>query len=555
MQALKAPSDPLFKLGIICDNPGVELASAYTTGEFAALVEREHDRLELKTGTGNRALQESMVALSNTNGGAILVGVDNDRRVLGRRLDQGTDDAIHQAARDARDIGRYGVREIEVDGRRVVAVVIQRREEGFAQTSDGRPLVRRGGHNVALFGAELLQYMSERALRRFESTATSLRFPESMDPALLQEVCDAFQWSPDDRTLDDRLREQGLLTADRALTIAGALFLTDPAEELGQTKAVIEVRRYPAGSSEYDRRERFAGPVHHQVRDAHRFLQAELGSDLVVTGLYRHELPRLPEQAAREAIANAVAHRSYEILRTPVVVELHPDRVVVTSPGGLPEPVTVQTLRSANAPRNPHVISVLRRFHLAEDAGRGIDVIEDKMAEALLDPPRFFDDDDDRVRVELPLHGPITPRERAWVLDFERRDEVEPRDRLLLVHAARGERLTNASAREILHVDALDARQALRRLRDAGLLVQHGERGGTHYTLAERIAPEAVYRMSQTEVEDLVVEHARKRPITNQAVRELTGLDRAGALALLSGLVSTGRLRRTGQRRGTRYRV
>src|SRR5690606_29992138 len=139
----------------------------------------------------------------------------------------------------------------------------------------------------------------------------------------------------------------------------------------------------------------------------------------------------------REALANAVAHRSYEAQGTAVVVELRPDRVVITSPGGLPEPVTIENMRQAQAARNPTLIDVLRRFRLAEDAGRGIDVIEDEMRAALLDPRRFSEDGGRFVRVELPLRGPITARERVWVQELEASGQLEPGDRLLLVHAAR----------------------------------------------------------------------------------------------------------------------
>ncbi|MGH9042619.1 MAG: ATP-binding protein [Acidimicrobiia bacterium] len=276
----------------------------------------------------------------------------------------------------------------------------------------------------------------------------------------------------------------------------------------------------------------------------------ELGTDLVVTGLYRHELPRLPEVVLREAIANA--HRSHEIHRVATVVELHPDRVVVSSPGGLPEPVTVTNIRQAQAARNQVVIDVFHRFRLAEDAGRGVDVMEDTMQAALLDPPTFFDDKH-AVRVVLSLRGPVTPRERAWVADLERRGEIVPSDRLVLVHAARGDRITNKMVREILNVGAVEAREALQRLRDNDLLTQHGSRGGASYAIAEDLAPPAAYRMSPQQLEDLVVEHARSNPLSNERVRELTGFERPQALAMLRKLVAQGRLRRTGSRRGTRY--
>jgi len=538
-------------MSILCHTLVVRLRREYSHEDFARLVARESDHVERKTGVGNEPLQEVLVAFSNDDGGVVFVGVKDDGSVVGRVHDQGVDDKIHKAALAARDVGRYAISELTVAGRPIVAIEVRRREEGFAQTSNGRVLVRRGGRNVPLFGADLSTFIQERALRRFESTATGLTRGDA-DPVLLREVCEAFGWPTRSRDLTIRLAEQGLSTREGVLTIAGALFLTRPGESLRQNKAIVEVRRYPEGSAEYDRRVEMGGPLHHQVRDATRFVIEELGTDLIVTGLYRHELPRLPEVVVREAIANAVAHRSYESHRTPIVVELRPGHVIVISPGGLPEPVTVATMRQAQAARNQDVIDVLRRFRLAEDAGRGIDVMEDEMAEALLEPPRFSADARS-VRVELSLHGPITPRERAWIADLERRGALASEDRLLLVHAARGERLTNKAARAILSSSETEARSALHRLRDAGLVDQQGARGGAAYVLVHDLAPPAAYQMSPSELADLVVAEALSAPVTNATVRALTGLNRRQALDLLQGLVVSGRLVARGSRRGTSY--
>ena len=363
----------------------------------------------------------------------------------------------------------------------------------------------------------------------------------------------AFGWAADDPCLLDRLRERALVTPNGNLTIAGALFLTDPTKSLGAAKIGIECRRYPDEGIDYDARTTFDGPLHRQVRDATYYLMDQLGSDVIVTGLYRHELPKLPEIVIRETLANAVAHRSYEVDTVNVLIELRPSRVSVTSPGSLPEPVTVETMRYAQAARNPAVIDVLRRFSLAEDAGRGIDTIEDEMRDAMLDSPRFSDDGR-HVRVDLPLSGPITPRERAWVADLTKQGWIDPAGRLLLVHAARGEQLTNRVAREVLGVGSeVRAREALHRLRDLGLLRQHGERGAARYELVERLRPPAAYRLSPGEIEDLVVEMAMHRSISNSEVRAVTGLSRQSVTGLLSYLVESGRIIRTGERRGTRY--
>ena len=82
----------------------------------------------------------------------------------------------------------------------------------------------------------------------------------------------------------------------------------------------------------------------------HRANRGRTRREVVVVGLYRHELPRIPKTVLREAIANAVAHRTYENARQAIRIEIHRDRITVRSPGGLPEPVTIENREPPSAP-------------------------------------------------------------------------------------------------------------------------------------------------------------------------------------------------------------
>jgi ATP-dependent DNA helicase RecG len=218
----------------------------------------------------------------------------------------------------------------------------------------------------------------------------------------------------------------------------------------------------------------------------------------------------------------------------------------------LPEPVTISNIRETNAARNLDVIRVLRRLGLAEDAGRGVDVMQDTMRSEMLDPPEFLDHGH-AVEVALHVRSAVAPVERAWIGELETRGELEGPDRIVLVHGARGEALTNARVRELLGLDAHAARTILQRLRDREFLSQHGRRGGATYTLAGSLRPPAGLRLTPPELADMVERLATDGPITNSDVRRATGLDRVASLAILDTLVAEGRLARVGQRRGTRY--
>jgi hypothetical protein len=79
------------------------------------------------------------------------------RAIAARALDAGTQDGIHRAMQAVRDVGRYGLSQLDVDGKPVTVLSVARRREGFAQTSAGVVRVRRGTRDDRLFGAELVR--------------------------------------------------------------------------------------------------------------------------------------------------------------------------------------------------------------------------------------------------------------------------------------------------------------------------------------------------------------------------------------------------------------
>lgn len=525
-----------------------DIPLALTWDEFRRNFPGENDYVEFKKGIGGGSIQESIVAFSNADGGVILIGVEDDGSIHGRQLDAGSADAIHQILHDVHNPGRYFLHQVDIGGKPVIALGIAKRQEGFAQQSNGIVRIRKGTRDEALFGPDLQHLVNERSATRYELTATQLAFDDA-DQERLTEFREAFGWS--ETHLGERLAEMGYVSEGR-LTVAGALYLAaEPGKVLG--KSHIELLRYRDDESvDYDLRLELEGPLPGQLEGAVDRILEELGTELVVLGVRRYELRRIPPVVLREAIANAMAHRSYELDRTAVRIELRPSAVTIVSPGGLPEPVTVENIRETSAPRNLAVIRALRRYGLAEDAGRGIDVMEDTMLAEMLEPP-VIEDRDHSVTVRLPVRSAVAPDERAWVRELERRGTLRGQDRLVLVHAARGEVLTNSKVREIVQVDDASARETLHRLRDSGFLVQRGERGGATYRLEGSLAPPAGLRLGEEKLFELIEGLAEKGPINNSDVRAATGLERSEARALLATLVRDRRLVQTGERRGTRY--
>ena len=558
---------------------GLDPAFELTGEQFAAEFPAEGQHLEFKEGLSERAVCETATAFSNAEGGVILLGVADDGTVRGTDLKPESETQLRNALQHVNNLGQHQLQRLVVDGRAVLAIGVAARRDSFAQLRNGQVKQRRGASNHTLMGAELADFIARRFVRSVEATATTRLSREIIDDLALQ-VARAWGWeTAADGAIPElqvRLRDNGFVeprsgSVDDSLTVAGALFLVnDPGAALGG-KAYVEVFRYRDDGVDYDRREEFRGPLQDQVESATDFILGELGFELAQLGVRRHELHRLPRPVLREAVANAVAHRSYMALGEAVRIDLRPDRVVVRSPGGLPDGVNLDNIAQRSVARNTLVIRTLRFLGVAEDAGRGVDLMCTHMALNLMQPPEF-EADSTSVTVVLRLGSAATPAERAWLvqtLAAEKEvtarpysvgdyaadaDAVRPQDVALLVRAARGEVLSNATARDLLGADVQEARGALQRLRDRGLLSQAGSGAGTIYTLSPATtSPDGVRHAAPSEHAAQVLDMALRGPVTNADVRARTGLGRAAVVQIFNRLLASGQLERRGSKRGTHY--
>ena len=93
------------------------------------------------------------------------------------------------------------------------------------------------------------------------------------------------------------------------------------------------------------------GRLDRQVRGALAWVKS-LGRTETYNGLLREDRPLMPEPAVREALVNAVVHRDYAVTGSPVLLEVFNDRVAVTSPGALPNHMTVESVLAGGRPRS-----------------------------------------------------------------------------------------------------------------------------------------------------------------------------------------------------------
>jgi ATP-dependent DNA helicase RecG len=103
----------------------------------------------------------------------------------------------------------------------------------------------------------------------------------------------------------------------------------------------------------------------------------------------RKEILEIPETAFREALVNALCHRSYYDNGGGVMVEIYDDRVEICNPGGLVSIITPREFGTKSFSRNPLIFGLMQRIALVEKAGSGIKRMRDTMKEANLIEPKF----------------------------------------------------------------------------------------------------------------------------------------------------------------------
>ena len=122
----------------------------------------------------------------------------------------------------------------------------------------------------------------------------------------------------------------------------------------------------------------------------------------VIQGADRKKIEKIPEAAFREAIANALIHRVWDV-DSHIRVSMFDDRIEVVSPGGLPSGITAEEYFSEKLSvlRNRNLANVFYRLGFVEIFGTGITRIKQLYEEGLMKPD--FEVSENAIKIVLPL--------------------------------------------------------------------------------------------------------------------------------------------------------
>ena len=202
-------------------------------------------------------------------------------------------------------------------------------------------------------------------------------------------------------------------------------------------------------------------------------------------GIHRLDPPILPERVIREAVVNAIMHRTYQ-KHSPIQVIRFPNRIEIHNIGYSLKPVE-ELGQVKSVPRNPRIAAVLRDVRFAETKGTGIRTMRRLLKEANLTQPVIESNrESDSFSLTLWIINLLTPEDWKWLGKLSDCNLDEGLARALIVVREQG-RIDNATYRDINGVDTLTASQKLARLRKLDLLQPRDSGSRTYYVPGARL--------------------------------------------------------------------
>ncbi len=354
----------------------------------------ESESCELKS-ILTKEVKKEIIAFANTNGGKIYIGINDDGKVNGiLNLDeviQALTGMINEGIRPS--LIEYTKIKVKLyDEKDVVVIDIQSGPNKPYYIADKglKPsgvYLRHGSSSIQASEEIIKKMIFEHSGLRFEEMISKI---QNLSFKYLEKKFQDNQLEFDENKYkilniinnENKYTNLGLLLSDQcSYTIKCAIFN-------GTNK--IEFR---------DRKE-FTGSIIKQVDDLFEYFELFNKITGKIIGLKRVDTKDYPDYSLREALLNAVIHRSY-YFDSSILVTLYDNKFEIVSMGGLIDGITIKEIfKGISSSRNPNLANIFYRLGYVESFGTGIGRIMDSYMEC--DKKPIFDATENTFSIMLP---------------------------------------------------------------------------------------------------------------------------------------------------------
>ncbi|NSW45795.1 MAG: putative DNA binding domain-containing protein [Bacteroidales bacterium] len=326
----------------------------------------------------NEDFAKTIVCFANTDGGKILIGVDDTGRTIGvsdiDKLMLRMDDIALNRCDPPVIILQES---INIDGKNVVIVNVEKGSQ--------RPYRTKSGHYYIRSSNRCRQATREELLRIFQS-AKSLFYDEiPINNSKLTDLdISSFKFflrkylnieTNNEEKIINYLCNFHLLEKESLTpTFTGILFFANNPQNFVSESRIVCANIEGTDISQTDlETKNLTGKISDIINNVEIFFKLSLRNKHRIKDFQPESEYEIPLTALREAIVNAIAHRDYTI-NAPIRVLIFTNRVEIRSPGRLPNTVTVESIKvgGSHVLRNPTIYNMLLKMGLVTDLGSGV---------------------------------------------------------------------------------------------------------------------------------------------------------------------------------------
>ncbi len=348
------------------------------------LVEFKSDK---NKGYPDKDLVEAVVAMTNTEGGELYLGVEDNGEITG--LVKKHEDEIGLSAMIMNSVVPslfVQTKIIREEACTVMKISIPK-SNVIVASSQGKILRRRlksngEPENIPMYPYEIATRLSDLSLLDFSFQTVHNATINDFDDNEIARLRNLIQRSHGDKTLldlDDEELEKALCLVKEENgvlipTITG-LLLIGKEEKLKEYIPTAKSSFQVLDGTNIRVNEEFSKPILATLEIFEMNFNAWNPEVEIEDGLLRVSAPEFSKRAFREALVNAFCHRDYTRLGN-VRVAIEDDGLTISNPGGFIEGITIENLLTAEPHgRNKTLSDALKRIGLVEKTGRGIDRI------------------------------------------------------------------------------------------------------------------------------------------------------------------------------------
>lgn len=455
--------------------------------------------------TLSKSVWESVSAFANTDGGTLLLGVDENKNFTvppqfdaDKTINQFVD-GMGDGSKDGAKVVSpppYSIHRDTLDGAQMVSVQVHENDAAHKPCYVKTKSVSTGSYkrqddkDILLSPTELFEMQNVYEPSEADRTPITDADRGDLDDATVAAIIDAHR---DTKALRgahsemQQLERLNILDKEGHVRLAGVLIAGAYPQQFFP-RLYVDVAVHPGINKSQDGEVRFLdrvqcdGRLQEMVDDAVKAVLRNLRTYSLIEGTGRRDVPEIPTTVLREAIANAVVHREYDALfrNDPVNIDIYSNRVEISSPGGLWGGKTLQNLANGvSRCRNATLMQLLQKTPLirgdndgsaVEGQGSGIQFMINRMKELSLAQPDF-QPTFDRFRVILYRGGAELAMNQQWVRSHVGHDLPGRESSVLHTVRALG-RTSVHDIRDRLGYDSDDIRAMLATLVEAGLIRQ-----------------------------------------------------------------------------------